>query len=234
MAAMIARIAANSCLTTTVLAALAMPVAASHVPRIGFEVLTHDDETSVAAGTVRFRFNGTIEYPMAENLKEMWEENRLSAQAVELELDSPGGSLTQAKAVIAVLQAIAAEVDLTTIVRQGKVCASACVPVFMQGKTRMGGTASAWMFHGACHRFTNVPNASGTLEYLSLMEAAGLDADFICKLTESGFLEKPGEYWLSGYELIYVHKSNVINHPLDPWQPATPLVPPFDPNIRPR
>ncbi len=200
----------------------------------GFSVATHETDDRIAKDTLVLRYGGHISYPMAEILDQLWKEQQGKYSRVVLELDSPGGDLVHAEAVIAMLAAIRAEATLTTQVAQGRSCLSACVLVFMQGEERIAGGATAWMFHGACPAFSNIPAPAATRRYLAHLERAGVATRFLCELEEAGYLDRPGRFWASGYELFHVHQANVITRLAEPWEPAKPAALPIDPNLRPR
>jgi hypothetical protein len=202
--------------------------------RVGFEVLTAAQGDVVEPGVALMRYRGQIDYPMAESLIDIWSEIRGGHTRVILDLDSSGGELVHAEKVIAVLREMAGEIALTTVVEQGNRCLSACVLVFRQGSDRAAGGATAWMFHGACPPFSNIPSRTATRRYLSDLEAAGVATPFLCTLDESGYLDAPGRFWASGYELFHIHEANVITRLLEPWEPAAPHALPIDPQIRSR
>lgn len=183
----------------------------------------------LAAGHLRLTYSGPIIAPFAEQLAALWQAEGEAYSQVELEIDSSGGSLSHAVKVIAVLREIRRTARLVTVVTPGSMCASACVPVYMQGEVRRASTATGWMFHGACGSYTNVPSPVPTRLYASLLAEAGLDAGFLCELEDKGYLSKPGAYWVSGYELYHLHAAGVITEISGGWQPAEPVVPPFDP-----
>jgi hypothetical protein len=139
-----------------------------------------------------------------------------------LDLDSAGGLLSYTEEVLAVLQSIRLSVQLNTYVRHGSECLSACVLVFLQGEERIAGGASAWLFHGVCHAFTEVPTPKQTERFIALMAAAGVSESFLSTLIDNGYLSRPGEYWLSGYELYHIHNAGIITSLLDPWRPRSP------------
>jgi hypothetical protein len=212
----------------------AFPAVAEASGGIGFEVLTAAENTAIKPGVALIRYKGQIAYPMAENLAEIWSGLQGRHMRIVLDLDSAGGDLVHAEKVIAILREIAGEVALTTVVEQGNRCLSACVLVFMQGSDRAAGGATAWMFHGACPPFSNIPSAAATRRYLSDLEEAGAATQFLCTLEASGYLDAPGRFWASGYELFHVHEANVITRLLEPWEPAAPHSLPIDRQIRSR
>ena len=215
-------------------AVMAIPALAERSRGIGFEVLTATESKAIKPGVAVVRYKGQIAYPMAENLAEIWSEIQGHHTQIVLDLDSAGGDLVHAEKVIAILRGMAAEVALTTVVEQGNRCLSACVLVFMQGTDRAAGGATAWMFHGACPPFSNIPSAAATRRYLSDLEAAGAAPQFLCTLQASGYLDAPGRFWASGYELFHVYEANVITRLLEPWEPAAPNALPIDQQIRSR
>ena len=36
----------------------------------------------------------------------------------------------------------------------------------------------------------------------------------------------PGEFWLSGYELVHVYDARIVTRLLEPWRAEPPRVPP--------
>jgi hypothetical protein len=212
----------------------AIPAVAERSGGIGFEVLTAAGSAAIAPGVALVRYKGQIAYPMAEDLAEIWREIKGRHTRIVLDLDSSGGDLVHAEKVIAILREMAGEVALTTVVEQGNRCLSACVLVYMQGSERAAGGATAWMFHGACPPFSNIPSAAATRRYLSDLEEAGAATQFLCTLETSGYLDAPGRFWVSGYELFHVYEANVITRLLEPWEPAAPHALPIDRQIRSR
>lgn len=203
-------------------------------PRLGFSIQTQQDNSSLARDAIVVRYEGEIAFPMASNLAEIWQAARPQFRTLHFELDSSGGLLPEAEKAVATLQQIRRTARLETIVRQGDRCLSACVLLFAQGETRSAGGASVWMFHGACSAFSNVPAAEPTHRYVEILREAGVSPEFLCLLSERGYLSSSGKLWASGYELHHVYKSNVITRLLDGWQPEAPVEPPFDPQVRSR
>ena len=201
---------------------------------IGFEVLENADDSTIKPDQVVIKYVGPISFPMAENLQEIWQTIKGKYKVVVLDLDSPGGDLVHAEKVIAVLERMRSEVVLKTLVQQAQKCLSACVLVFVQGVERVAGGATAWMFHGACSQFSNAPVEEPTRRYVGVLRAAGVDDGFVCQLEAKGYLTRPGQFWISGYELFHTAKANVITRLLPNWQPEAPRSLPIDPQIRSR
>ncbi|MGE0697605.1 MAG: hypothetical protein AB7O57_00765 [Hyphomicrobiaceae bacterium] len=217
-----------------ILAALVWTVAASAEARsrwYGFEVQAPAG-TPPAPAIITYR--GEIAYPFADNLADIWAGLEPLAKDVVLDLDSPGGELAEAEKAIRLIADMRRWARVTTRVRHGTSCLSACALVFAQGEERIAGGSSAWMFHGACGRYTNVPSPEPTRRYIAILETAGVAASFLCRLGDEGRLSRPGKFWSSGYELLHVHKAGLVTRLLESWQPETAIEPPFDPQVRSR
>lgn len=195
-------------------------------PLVGFTV------AETAPGEATITYAGPIDFPMAENLADIWARIRGGSTSVLLDLDSVGGELTHAEKVISVLADIREDARLRTRVRQGNRCLSACVLVFVQGERRLAGGATAWMFHGPCPLYTNSPAAEPTQRYVTLLAERGVSAGFLCLMTRNSYLESPGKFWASGYELVHVYDAGIITDLSEPWEPEAPSPPPFDPQLR--
>jgi hypothetical protein len=156
---------------------------------------------------------------MADNLREIWAEIRKSGRfhRVALRLNSPGGTDLHGLAVIAVLREIRERVHLITLVNEHDLCASMCVPIYLQGEDRYAGPATSWMFHGAVRELSNIPSLPATLRYFDLFKERGVEGRFTDFLFENRYVTSPGAYWISGYELA--EKSNIITKLLPNWQP---------------
>ncbi len=202
--------------------------------RVGFQILTRADDRSIAAATIEIRYEGPIEFPMAENLADIWSEQGAQFSTVVLDLDSEGGELRHAETVAAVLREIRDSARLQTLVRLDHECLSACVLVYMQGEDRIAGNATAWMFHGPRRLETNVPSIDATLRYIGLLRDSGVSESFLALLTERDRLKQSGAFWMSGHELFQDHGANIITRLLDPWQPEEPVESFLDTRIRAR
>ncbi len=191
----------------------------------GLIVLTHETNDSIAADLVVVRLEGTIAAPMAKDLAAIWTQRGPGHRRLLVDLDSGGGALQETVALIDVLKRIRKTAAVDTLVRHDALCASACIAIFMQGQKRHAGGSSTWLFHGASHSRTNVPNLAHTDRYLDLLREAGVTDDFLCLLVGEGYVTTPGKLWLSGYELVHVFRANVINDLLKPWRPEPPRRP---------
>ena len=97
--------------------------------------------------TVHLRWRGEIEPPMLASLTRAIEEHRDSADRFVLSLSSPGGSVAHGGAVIRLLRDIRRTHRLETVLEGSNVCASMCVPVYLQGEVRRASGRSRWLFH---------------------------------------------------------------------------------------
>jgi hypothetical protein len=195
----------------------------------GLQIFTHQELSYIPEDVIGLRFTGPITSPLAENLSDLLSGTVPKYKRIMLELDSPGGDLEYVKKVTAVLAVVAKTTELNTRVLNGQMCASGCIPVYMQGAKRKASGASVWMFHGASNANTNVPSPEATREYLDLLVGRGVEPDFVRQLVDSGYVSKPGKYWLSGYELFHVHAANIITELLPPWVPEQPWFAPATP-----
>jgi hypothetical protein len=204
------------------------PVAGAHpfafdtAKMVGFKVLTAEDGAVTAKDMAVMEYDGPVVFPMAENLREIWGEIKKSSRfhRVVLRLDSPGGTDLHGLEVIGVLREMRHEVRLITLVNEHDLCASMCVPIYLQGEMRYAGPATSWMFHGAAKGLSNIPNLAATQRYFDLFKERGIDASFTKFLFDHDYVTSPGAYWVSGYELA--GKSNIITKLLPNWLPQDP------------
>jgi hypothetical protein len=75
---------------------------------------------------------------------------------VVLFLNSAGGQVEEGDRVIQILNETKQTHRLITEVLDGKLCASMCIPIFLQGDDRLAARASLWIFHEAAK-----PGANG-------------------------------------------------------------------------
>ena len=204
--------------SSTALGAERFAIDTSGMP--GFTVVTAEDGRMSAWDMVVVEYEGPIAYPMAENLRAIWEQVQPSGRFARLvlRLNSAGGVGLHGDEVIAILDEIRDEVTLNTLVSDNDLCASMCVGIFIQGETRFASPASAWMFHGASSYMSNLPNPELTARYFDLFRDRAVDADFIDFLYADGKVLSPGAFWISGAELAGV--SNIITDLLPNWRPA--------------
>src|SRR5258707_7783290 len=106
-------------------------------------------------GTLYIDWSGPIVAGMADNLRAAVGKCGMTLNRLVLFLDSAGGQVEEGDRVIAVLNEIKLRHQLTTVVPHGKLCASMCIPIFLQGEDRLAARASIWLFHEAAQRRAN-------------------------------------------------------------------------------
>jgi len=192
----------------------------------GLEVFTRNEVPWIAPDGVGLRYSGPLLPPLADDLRALLLASPQRFHRVVFEIDSNGGELAYVKELVALLQEVRGRMELTTRVMEGSICASGCIPVFMQGKKRKASGASVWVFHGARSAFTNIPNPAATKEYLGILTASGMQADFLAFLEQDNRIYKPGSLILSGYEVYGLHKAGIITELLPSWRDEEPVLPP--------
>jgi hypothetical protein len=172
---------------------------------------------------VVIEYRGPVAFPMAENLRAIWEDVRATGRfrTVVLRLDSPGGSGAHGSAVVDLLGEMRREIALTTLVGDGDLCASMCIGLFIQGDRRYASPASAFMFHGASRQLSNIPDPVLTERYIEFFRDRAIDAGFIDFLRRHDYIADPGGFWISGADLA--GRSNIVTDLLPHWRPAEPV-----------
>lgn len=111
----------------------------------GAGTLIVTDQTG--SDTVTLFWRGKIEAPMAAKLESAFDQYKSRKRKFVLTLSSPGGSLDQGARVIGLLQRMKGTHALETRVDGRRLCASMCVPVYLQGRTRIAAPNARFMFH---------------------------------------------------------------------------------------
>jgi hypothetical protein len=136
---------------------------------------------------------------------------------VVLVLSSCGGSVSEAERVIEALKEIKKTHDLETRVEPGSLCASACIPIFLQGVRRSAALTSAWLFHevtrrGAIDRTKKrVDRAKTERVFVDYYLKAGVSEAW---LNELRIMVQNSNYWQTGQNL-WESKSGIITDPID-------------------
>lgn len=168
--------------------------------------------------TVYLRWRGKIDAPMASRIAEAFDRHRDEGHTIVLALSSPGGSLDHGAKVVRLLDRIRQTHALITIVDDGAVCASMCVPVYLQGQQRIAAGNAAFMFHEVAFRdfFSDktdrsVPEAAIGTETDRFFEkyfvAAGVSQSWIRKVRAG--VTGGSEIWKTGREL-FDEKSGIV------------------------
>lgn len=201
---------------------------------------------SVVPGTVEYqdtredgkayvviRITGALAYPMASELDE-----KIAALPPKvplmLHLNSGGGSLREGLKMIGSLRNFKKERQLITLVRNGEVCGSMCVPLYVQGDRRLAGEVAAFMFHGATpNGYTNIPDQKKSRDLTNMFVDAGVSTEWIESLWAKKVFSVPGEFWISGLELVE-EKSKVVTELVSRHVQYEPWVAPIDPTMGPK
>lgn len=103
--------------------------------------------TRQEGNAIVFLWRDEVKFPMSLRLKETFQEWRGQVDHVIIDFSSPGGAVAEGREVIAVINEMKKTHLVETRVQQGRVCASMCVPIYLQGEKRTAHPASRWMFH---------------------------------------------------------------------------------------
>jgi hypothetical protein len=142
--------AAAAIAVLTLLLASANAAASEEQPAAGASVEFNKED-----GTLYIDWLGPIVAGIADDLRAALGKYGTISQRVVLFLDSAGGQVEEGDRVIEVLNAIKLRHQLITVVPHGKLCASMCIPIFLQGEDRLAARASLWFFHEAAQRQAN-------------------------------------------------------------------------------
>jgi hypothetical protein len=149
--------AGGACLAAVVAVALLTPLLASANAAPG-------EEQSAAGISLEFNredgalyidLSGPIVAGTADDVRAALGKHDTTLNRVVLFLDSAGGKVDDGDRVIEVLNEIKLRHQLITVVRHGKLCASMCIPIFLQGEDRLAARASIWLFHEPAQRREN-------------------------------------------------------------------------------
>jgi hypothetical protein len=210
--------------------AAAVAIAALTLPVATPAATPDEDETASSSsfefnekdGTLSIEWSGPIVPGMADYLRGALDKYGAASHRVVLFLNSAGGQVDEGDRVIRVLDEIKPTHRLITVVLDGSLCASMCIPVFLPGDDRLAGRTSQWIFHEAAK-----PGANGQErmeETLHLFQKyyvpAGVSMQWLKRMMP---LVERAELSESGGDLISA-KSGIVTHPLEKWTER--LVPP--------
>jgi predicted small integral membrane protein len=164
------------------------------------------------APTLFLSWTGQIHNPMADCIEAEFGKVSGTVRYMTLTLDSEGGSLAATERVIATLGKIRRTHSLSTVVRHGRKCWSACVAVFLAGKQRIAALTSTWLFHevGGSGSYALDRTRSDRM-FNDYYVAAGVAEAWLKRLY---LLIPHSDYWQTGQNL-WEDKSGIITHPLD-------------------
>lgn len=98
-------------------------------------------------GALVLSWRGDVRAPMAARFAEAFSDRRNEANRIVIELNSPGGSIAEGRAVIELIEHMKKTHDVDTRVLAREFCFSMCVPIFLQGERRIASRSSLFMFH---------------------------------------------------------------------------------------
>jgi hypothetical protein len=179
-------------------------------------------------GTLYIDWLGPIVAGMANDLRSAFDKYGAISQRVVLFLDSLGGQVEEGDRVIEVLNEIKLQHQLITVVPHGKLCASMCIPIFLQGEDRLAARASLWIFHEAAQRQANGGQRTDMAETWRLFRKyyapAGVSMHWLKSIAP---MIKEADLWQTGGDLISA-KSGIILHPLGDRTARALAPPPVD------
>jgi hypothetical protein len=165
-------------------------------------------------GTLYIDWSGPIVAGMADDLRAALGKYGTVSQRVVLFLDSAGGQVEEGDRVIEILNEIKLRHQLITVVPHGKLCASMCIPIFLQGEDRLAARASLWIFHEAAQQQANGLQRTDMAETWRLFRKyyapAGVSMHWLKSIAP---MIKEADLWQTGGDLISA-KSGIILHPL--------------------
>lgn len=177
-------------------------------------------DARVIAGkdTLYLRWRGKIDAPMASRIAEAFERYKGEGHKIVLALSSPGGSVDQGAEVVRLLSKIRQTHLLVTSVEDGGICASMCVPVYLQGQERIAAADAEFMFHEVAYRdfFSNERDRSVTAASIDAetnrfidkyFEAAGVSQVWTRKMRSE--IAGGNEVWETGRQL-FDEKSGIV------------------------
>jgi hypothetical protein len=164
--------------------------------------------------TLYIDWSGPIVAGMADDMRAALDKYGTVLDRVVLFLDSAGGQVVEGDRVIETLNEIKLRHQLITVVPHGKLCASMCIPIFLQGEDRLAARASIWLFHEAAQRQANGVLRTDPAETWRLFRKyyapAGVSMHWLKSIAP---LIQETDLWQTGGDLISA-KSGIILHPL--------------------
>ena len=150
---------------------------------------------------------------MDKQIERAFDKVKDRTKIVMLILSSCGGKADAMDKAIVVLRRIRQTHALFTIVQNGAMCGSACIPIFLQGTHRFGAPASVWLLHHS----SGVAADGDTVAYLAnptvtertfkeYFVPAGVSKRWLKKVRAK---IKSGDYWQTGRDL-WESKSGVL------------------------
>ena len=186
------------------------------------------DEGDVTAIAI----TGAILPPLADDLAVLLSSVPVDRKVI-LDLDSAGGEMDEGNKVIALIKRERERRHIDTLVWYGHLCASMCIPVYLQGEKRHAAALSVWMFHPAHKEHSPFPSTAATAAILNDMVSYGMNREWLEAVDKRDVFSMPGEFWISGADL-YAQGAGVITDLLPAQRRLRLPTIAFDPQIQPR
>jgi ATP-dependent protease ClpP protease subunit len=178
-------------------------------------------------GTLYIDLSGPIVAGTADDVRAALGKYGTTLNRVVLFLDSAGGRVDDGDRVIEALNEIKLRHQLITVVPHGKLCASMCIPIFLQGEDRLAARVSLWIFHEAAQRQANgerTDMAETWRLFRKYYVPAGVAVSWLKGIAP---MIKGADLWQTGGDLISA-KSGIIMHPLGDRTERAVAPPPVD------
>lgn len=182
---------------------------------------------------VVFNWDGPVAAPMAIEVRAAWLQWKATGRTrIVLNLNSPGGNVQEGMRLISVLEEIKGSHALTTIVGHGRLCASMCIPIYLQGQERIAAATSSWLFHEVTNSDLSTGEIQGINPALSELllrqyyRPAGVSEGWLAELRR---ITRGTDYWQTGQDLIaantgIIHRTlpNIVSRNFPGNGPARP------------
>jgi ATP-dependent protease ClpP protease subunit len=179
---------------------------------------------------ITLELHDVIQHPAAREFEDSYAYLKKDKEII-IDLNSGGGSVEEGHKIIAFVEKIQAEgFRVKTRVLNGRMCGSMCVPVFLSADIREAAETSAFMFHGVTTGWSTVPSKQKTEELFLYMKSRGLSESFESYLWSEVALSTPGEYWLTGSEMMELN-SGVITKLMERHVRKKSVTMPFIPKL---
>lgn len=97
--------------------------------------------------SVVLSWHSEIEVPMVRRLEEAFDKWHGKTGRFVIDLSSRGGALYEGRKVVEFIAYMKKSKRVDTVVGENQICLSMCVPIYLQGQTRLAAASSKWMFH---------------------------------------------------------------------------------------
>lgn len=163
-----------------------------------------DVQASISGDRLLISVNRNVDLEMSLGIRRALKMMTPVTKEIVLTIRSGGGMVMEGNRIIKWLKAKRADgIRLTTVVPNGAICASMCVPIFMQGEVRQAGPAASFMFHSVHFMLGVRVNMSWKNEdiFRTFIEA-GMKSEWLERNKTAGVFDSPQFTWYSGGELM--------------------------------